>query len=63
MWRFLFVVCGDLWIVLGGCPATFCPSRQYVTLMHLHRHGCLSFTDALLCCWCVFTVRRKQRPC
>ena len=32
----------------------------YVTLMHPHRHGCLGFNDALLCCLCVFTVHANN---
>jgi len=28
-----------------------------MTLVHLHRHGCLGLDDALLCCLCLLTVR------
>ena len=42
-----------------GCPAISCPSLQFVTLMHRHRHGCLGLNNALLCCLCLFTVRAK----
>jgi len=32
------------------------PSIKFVTLMHVHRQGCLCLNDALLCCLCLFTV-------
>ena len=31
--------------------------------MHLHRHGCRGLNYALLCCWCLFTVRANTAPC
>ena len=43
--------------VLVSCH--FCPSLQYVTLMHLQRHG---LDDALLCCLRLFTVRANNGP-
>ena len=45
-------------VAFWGCwRATFSPALQFVTLMHLHRRGCLGLSDALLCCLCLFTVR------
>ena len=29
------------------------PSIKFVTLMHVHRQGCLCLNDALLCCLCL----------
>ena len=47
-------------LFIDDCPATFCSSLQYMTLMHLHRDGCLGLSDALLCCLCQFTVRANN---
>ena len=39
------------------CPATFCPYLRYMTLMHLHGHGCLGSFAA-----CVFTRCTQTTP-
>ena len=47
------------WDGISGMLITVLPcfaSLQGVTLIHLHRHGCLGLDNALLCCCCFFTV-------
>ena len=70
-WFHSLLVCEDqVFPVIGAgewyfkdadyCPARLSPSLQYMTLMHLHRRGCLGLNDASLCCSCLLTVRANN---